>query len=661
MNEPTPPSRFYVTTPIYYVNDEAHIGHAYTTTLADVLRGYHRIMGEETFFLTGLDEHGQKVQQAADKLGITPQEHCDNMAPRFRALWEKMGIVPDDFVRTTEPRHKAVVTDILQRIWDKGLIYDATYEGWYEVSEERFLTDKEIEEKGYTKDSPEISFIKEKNYFFKMSAYQDWLIEYIESHPDFIRPESRKNEILGFLRQPLGDLCISRPKSRLSWGIELPFDKDYVTYVWFDALINYISVHLDRGGEAELQKWWPDSLHLIGKDILTTHCVYWTTMLEAAGYTQPKTILAHGWWLLDSAKMSKSKGNVVKPLDLMDKYGVDAFRYFLIRDMTLGLDSNFSEKALVERINSDLANDFGNLLNRTLNLLKRNFEGVIPSPGEKGELEIELETLGQQTIVNVKALVLDFKLHAALEETLQLVRRANKYMEQTAPWKTAKTDLPRTGTILWHVLEIFRLAAALLAPVIPGKIADLLDQLGLEPSALKLEWGILPPGTQTHEPRVLFPRQEYKTEEEKMLTESPSETTPTPPAATPAATTPSPAGTAAVSAEENGANLLIGIEDFAKVELRVAQIQEAERVPKTDKLMRLIVDLGGETRQIVAGIAAFYSPEQLLGKKVIVVANLKPAKLRGLESRGMLLAAKNETQFSILTLLDDVAPGARVS
>jgi methionyl-tRNA synthetase len=649
-------SRFYVTTPIYYVNDEAHIGHAYTTTLADVLRGYHHLFGEDTFFLTGLDEHGQKVQQAAEKLGITPQAHCDNMAPRFQALWQKMGIQSDDFIRTTESRHVAIVTDILQKIWDKGLIYDATYEGWYEVSEERFLTDKEIEEKGYTPDSPEITFIKEKNYFFKMSQYQEWLVEYIQTHPDFIRPESRKNEILGFLRQPLGDLCISRPKTRLNWGIELPFDKDYVTYVWFDALINYISVHLDRGGEAELQKWWPFSLHLIGKDILTTHCVYWPTMLKAAGYEPPQTILAHGWWLLEGNKMSKSKGNVAKPLELMDKYGIDAFRYFLMRDMTLGLDSNFSEKALVERINSDLANDFGNLLNRTLNLLKRNFEGVIPAPTEKGELEIEIETLAQQTITNVKTFVLDYKLHAALEETLQLVRRANKYMEQTAPWKTAKTDLARTGTILWHVLEIFRLAAALLAPVIPGKVTDLLEQLGLEPSALKLEWGVLPPGTQTHEPRVLFPRQEYLTEEKKMETETKTvetvapENAPAMPAAAPATS----------ASEENGANVLIGIEDFTKVDLRVAQIIEAERVPKTDKLMRLLVELGTEQRQIVAGIAAYYTAEQLLGKKVIIVANLKPAKLRGLESRGMLLAAKNDTQFSIITLLDDVAPGARV-
>lgn len=640
-------ARFYVTTPIYYVNDEAHIGHAYTTTLADVLRTYHRIFGEETFFLTGLDEHGQKVQQAAERAGISPQKHCDLMAPRFQALWEKMGIHYDDFIRTTESRHQAVVKSVLQKIWDQGLIYEATYTGWYELSEERFLTDKEIEEKGYTPNSPEITYIQEKNYFFRMSQFQDWLVEHIQTHPEFILPEGRCNEILGFLRQPLGDLCISRPKSRLSWGIELPFDSNYVTYVWFDALLNYISAPLSRGGEAELQKWWPHSVHLIGKDILTTHCVYWPIMLKAAGYEPPKTILAHGWWLVDATKMSKSKGNVVKPLDLMEKYGVDAFRYFLMRDMSLGADSSFSEKALVERMNSDLANDFGNLLNRTLNLLQRNFEGIIPAPGPQGLLEQELETLARNTIARVRQLVLDYKLHTALEEILQLVRRANKYMEQTAPWKTIKTDVNYTATILWHVLETLRLASALLAPVIPGKIAELLEQLGLHQTDLKLEWGLLPTGIHTRTARVLFPRQEFNTEEKHM--ENNTERA----IASASAETSSSAETSGIA--------LIGIDDFGKIDLRVAQVLEAERVPKTDKLMRLLVDLGQEQRQIIAGIAAYYRPEQLLGKKVIVVANLKPVKLRGLESQGMLLAAKNETQFSILTVLDEVAAGSRVS
>ncbi|MGV3526479.1 MAG: methionine--tRNA ligase [Candidatus Sericytochromatia bacterium] len=648
MSEP----HFYVTTPIYYVNDEAHIGHAYTSTLADVLNRYHRLFGETTYFLTGTDEHGQKVEQAAAKRGISPQQHADELAPRFAQLWEQMNIQPDDFVRTTQARHTRVVQDVLQRIWDQGLIYADTYAGFYEVSEERFLTDKEMLEKGYTAESPEVVQIEEKNYFFKMSQYQDWLIQHIEQNPHFIRPEGRRKEILGFLRQPLNDLCISRPKSRMSWGIDLPFDTDYVTYVWFDALLNYISVHLDRGGEAELQKWWPESHHLIGKDILMTHAIYWPTMLRAAGYEPPKSLIAHGWWLLDSSKMSKSKGNVVKPLALMERYGVDAFRYFLVRDMALGQDSNFSEKALVERLNSDLANDFGNLLNRTLKLLNTYFDGVIPTPGEKGELEQELQQLGEATLRDVVAQVRDFSLHTALETIQQLVRRANKYMEQTAPWKLAKSDLAAAGTVLWHVLEIFRLAATLLSPVIPGKTEALLRQLGLGPEALQLAWGVLPPGTQTQTPEVLFPRQEYIEKEPPMETETPTPQIP------PAVSVPEAPAAPAADAPENVA--LIGIEDFTKVQLRIAQVLEAERVPKTDKLLRLVVSLGDEQRQIVAGVAAWYEPEALIGKQIVIVANLKPVKLRGIESHGMLLAAKSEGKLSVITPLGDVDTGASV-
>lgn len=639
---------FYITTPIYYVNDEAHIGHAYTTILADVLTRYHRLFGSKTFFLTGVDEHGQKVEQAARKKGITPQEHCDQMAPKFKQLWTKLNIQYDDFVRTTEPRHKAVVTDVLKKLWDDGHIYAHTYAGWYDVTEERFLTEKEIEESGQAKDSPNISYLEEKNYFFRMSAFQDWLIRHIETHPEFIQPETRRNEILGFLRQPLGDLCISRPKSRLSWGIELPFDADYVTYVWVDALFNYASVHLARGGEAALAQWWPYSHHLIGKDILTTHAVYWPTLLKAAGYEPPKTILAHGWWLLDNSKMSKSKGNVVKPLDLIERYGIEPFRYFMVRDMALGQDSQFSEKALVERLNSDLANDFGNLLNRTMKQLKQYFQGVIPAPGESGELEVELAEMGRATVQKVQELVAVFKLPNAIEETLQFIRRANKYLEQTEPWKTAKTDLVRTGTILYHVLEVLRLGATLLSPMIPHKVEQLLNQLGMSPENLGLEWGTLPTGIAIREAEVLFPRQEFKPEQEEVNMET--STAPAAPVATPPTATAAPEGVA-----------LLDIEDFRKVELRVAEVIHAERVPKTDKLMCLQVALGEEKRQIVAGIAAYYEAEALIGKKIIIVANLKPAKLRGLESRGMLLAAKTEDAFSVLTVLNDVPSGASIS
>lgn len=619
---------FYITTPIYYVNDEAHIGHAYTTILTDVLTRFHHLFNSKTFFLTGVDEHGQKVQQAAQKLNITPQEHCDRMAPRFKEVWSKLNISYNDFIRTTEERHKQVVKEFWQSIYDKDLIYSDTYEGWYSVREERFVTDKEIEDGTFKKE--DLNFIKEKNYFFKMSQYQDWLIEHINSHPEFIQPEHRKNEILGFLKQGLGDLCISRPKSRLNWGIELPFDSDYVLYVWADALTNYISAHLSKSPE-ELEKWWPNSHHIIGKDILTTHSVYWPTMLKAAGYEPPKTILAHGWWLIDEEKMSKSQGNVVKPLTLIDKYGIDPFRYFLMRDMTLGQDSNFSEVAFIKRLNSDLANDFGNLLNRTMKLLKKNFQSQIPPRGELTESELELEALAKTTVTNAVQLVKEFKIHSAIEETLQLVRRTNKYIDHTQPWKTSKTDLERTGTILYHVLEVLRLSASLLSPVIPQKVDELLAQLSLDQSAISLEWGQLPSGIQTQEAVVLFPRQELEKKKQ------------------PQQEAKAPEGT------------LIDITDFTKIQLRVGEVMEAKKAPDSDRLLLLQVNIGNETRQIVAGIAAHYEPDSLIGKKIIVIVNLKPATIRGLESYGMLLAAKKKKHFTILTVMDDVPAGSKIS
>ncbi len=649
---------FYITTPIYYANGEPHIGHAYTNTLADVSARFHRLYGEEAFFLTGLDEHGQKVEQAAALRNISPQQHCDEMMEKFKHLWTRLNIQPDDFLRTTEPRHKTVVQQVLQQLWDAGHIYSDTYSGYYELSEERFLTDKEMEEKGYTAESPEVTHIEEKNYFFKMSEHHDWLVQHIEQNPDFIQPEGRRKEMLGFLKQPLGDLCISRPKSRLSWGIELPFDTDYVTYVWFDALLNYISAPLSHGGPDNLERLWPQVTHLLGKDILMTHAIYWPTMLHAAGYAPPKQLIAHGWWMVENAKMSKSKGNSIDPLDMIEKYGADAFRYVLMREMALGLDSDFSEKAFVLRLNTDLANDFGNLLNRTLNLLHKYFDGVVPAPVAVGEAEQAIEALAQKTLQDTEQLVRGFKMNLALDTVLQLVRHANKYINDEAPWSVAKTDLPRAGTVLYYVLEVFRLAATLLSPVIPGKMESVLQQLGLDAQALKLEWGVLAAGTQTQKPEVLFPRQEYIEKEKPM-----ENTVETPvkeeavKAEAPVAAPEAPAEAPAEAVEPS----YIGIEDFAKVELKVAEVVEAERVPKTDKLLRLIVKIGEEQRQIVAGIAAFYEPEKLIGQQVVVVTNLKPVKLRGIESRGMILAAKSGDQLSVLTPLNDVATGAQIS
>ncbi len=491
---------FYLTTPIYYVNDKPHIGHAYTTILADVLARYHRNAGRETFFLTGLDEHGQKVQQAAKNRGIEPQQHCDEMAPRFIDLWEKLHISYDDFIRTTENRHKKIVQMFLQKVYDAGDIYEDEYEGLYSVSEERFITEKEAESDEFR----DIKKLKEKNYFFKMGKYQDALIDHIKSNPKFIQPEHRKNEILGFLRQPLNDLCVSRPKSRLNWGIELPFDKEYVTYVWFDALINYITAPGFGKDHESFDKWWPVSYHLIGKDILTTHAVYWPTMLMSANIELPQSIFAHGWWLMGESKMSKSIGNVINPMDLIDDYGVDPVRYYLMREMVLGQDSNFTMESFIQRYNSDLANDFGNLLSRVSTLMKKNYDGRIPDPGELSEADFRIKTEGESLCGTVNGMIMNMRLNEAIENTMQYIRSVNKYMEENAPWKLVKEDKSAAGKILYTAGEALRLGAVLLSPVMPNRTAILLDALNAP--GVDLSWGGLKPGETLKDHEPLFPR-----------------------------------------------------------------------------------------------------------------------------------------------------------
>ena len=491
---------FYLTTPIYYVNDKPHIGHAYTTILADVLARYHRNAGRETFFLTGLDEHGQKVQQAAEDRGIEPQQHCDEMAPRFIDLWEKLHISYDDFIRTTENRHKKIVQMFLQKVYDAGDIYEDEYEGLYSVSEERFITEKEAESDEFR----DIKKLKEKNYFFKMGKYQDALIDHIKSNPKFIQPEHRKNEVLGFLRQPLNDLCVSRPKSRLNWGIELPFDKEYVTYVWFDALINYITSPGFGKDHESFDKWWPVSYHLIGKDILTTHAVYWPTMLMSANIELPQSIFAHGWWLMGESKMSKSIGNVINPMDLIDDYGVDPVRYYLMREMVLGQDSNFTMESFIQRYNSDLANDFGNLLSRISTLMKKNYDGRIPDPGELSEAELRIKTKGESLCGTVNGMIKNMRLNEAIENTMQYIRSVNKYMEENAPWKLVKEDKSAAGRILYTAGEALRLGAVLLSPVMPNRTAILLDALNAP--GVDLSWGGLKPGETLKDHEPLFPR-----------------------------------------------------------------------------------------------------------------------------------------------------------
>lgn len=491
---------FYITTPIYYVNDIPHIGHAYTTILADVLSRYQKQLGNDSFFLTGLDEHGQKVQDAATKRGIDPADHCDEMSKRFTSLWERLHISNDDFIRTTEKRHKNVVKEILKIVYNAGDIYEDEYEGLYSVSEERFITEKEAD----TGQFRDIKKLKEKNYFFRMSKYQKALIAHINSNPKFIQPEHRKNEILGFLKQPLNDLCISRPKSRLNWGIELPFDSGYVTYVWFDALINYITAPGFLDDNISFDKYWPANMHLIGKDILTTHTVYWPTMLMSAGIELPKTIFAHGWWLMGDEKMSKSSGNVINPMDLIDDYGVDPVRYYLMREMVLGQDANFTLKSFVNRYNSDLANDFGNLLSRISTLINKNYDGYIPKVSSLGDEEKRLKSISIELVKKFDNNMLRMSINEAIEETLQFVRNINRYFEHMAPWKLVKEDLKSAGTVLYTGAEALRICAVLLSPIMPQRIQILLSALNTE--SVDRNWGGLKSGTRLGEHKPLFPR-----------------------------------------------------------------------------------------------------------------------------------------------------------
>ena len=497
-------NKFYITTPLYYVNDEPHIGTAYTTILADVLNRYYQSIGYDTFFLTGTDEHGQKVQEAANKNNISPKEHVDKVVKRFKNVWNKLDIKYNDFIRTTEKRHVERVKDILNDLYLKGEIYQNEYEGLYSVSEERFITEKEAEEGDFR----EIKKLKETNYFFKMSKYQKQLINHIKKNPDFIKPESRKNEILSFLKNDLQDLCISRPKKRLSWGIELPFDKNYVTYVWFDALLNYISAIGWKSNDDQFNKYWPADLHLMAKDILTTHCVYWPTMLMASNIQLPNTIFAHGWWLMDNLKMSKSLGNIIKPLDLFKKYGSDALRYYLMKNMVLGQDASYSYESFIKRYNSDLANDYGNVVNRITILIEKNFNGLCPEPGEYDKKELEIINIAKKTPLLVDENMKNMKIHDALENIFSLIRIINKYLEIKAPWKLLKENKePKSpaATCLYLSAELLRISTVLLVPVMPSKTKITLEALS-QSNNMTIEYGQLVPNGSIKNPGSLFPR-----------------------------------------------------------------------------------------------------------------------------------------------------------
>ena len=661
--------KFTITTPIYYVNDVPHIGHAYTTIAADTLARYHRLLGEPVFFLTGTDEHGQKVEKAAVERGLTPKAHADALSKNFQQLWKKLEITNDAFIRTTDKEHIAVVQELLQKLYDKGEIERRTYEGWYCTPDERFWTEKDIHEGKCPDCGRPVEQIKEDNYFFLMGKYQARLIEYIEKDPNFIRPESRRNEVLGFLKsQTLGDLCISRPKARLSWGIELPFDRDFVTYVWFDALVNYFSAtrYLSPkvGGSSDPavreRFWWPADHHLVGKDILTTHSVYWTTMLMGLDLPLPGNIFAHGWWTRDGKKMSKSVGNVVDPNEVVDAYGPDAFRYFVLREVPFGLDGDFSTETFITRFNTELANDLGNLLSRVMTMVGKYFDGKVPATGpeQPGDQELRAIAEGIPALIDRDLAALAFNRY--LQSVWQLVTRANRYVEENAPWTLArKNDLACLGTVLYNLAESLRIIGLCIYPVIPGTAQKIWNSLGIgkEISASRMDeeraWGRLKPGTAIKPGEQLFPRIETKKDigrgshlmnaDKSGKGEKRMEPTTVPQAEV-------------KTAEPE----LIGIEDFAKVQLRVGKIVAAERVEKSEKLVKLQVDIGTETRQVVAGIGKSYTPEQLIDRSIVIVVNLKPAKLMGVESQGMLLAASSGDLLSVVTPDKDIKPGAKV-
>jgi len=621
---------FYVTTPIYYVNAEPHIGHAYSTIVADVITRFYRLAGFETFFLTGTDEHGNKVVEAAEKSGETVKAYVDRISKTFQETWPKLNITNDYFVRTTDRNHQDTVREILSEVYAKGDIYFSDYEGKYCIGCERFYTDTELVQDKCPIHKSEPKLIREENYFFTMSKYQDWLIDYIDKHPDFIRPERYRNEVMAFLREPLEDLCISRPKKRLSWGIPLPFDDNYVTYVWFDALINYISALGYPEGE-RFKRFWPVAQHIIAKDILKPHGIYWPCMLKAAGIEPYQHLNVHGYWNVDAGKMSKSLGNIVRPLDLASQYGLDAFRYFLLRDMVFGLDSDFSEEALVRRLNADLANDFGNLVSRSMTMAINSFEGLLPAHGTLEEADISLKETALKVIDDYKAMMKEFAFHKALITVWELIGRTNKYIDTMKPWEMAKSNRQRLGTVLNTITEVIKILSVLLWPVMPQTAEKIQHQLGLGIIGLELdlaglkEWGEIRQVRPISKAPALFPR--VKREREEKVEEKME---------------------------------LIDLTDFQRLDLRVGIIREAEPIPGSEKLLKLIIDIG-EQRTIVAGLATHYQLDELRDKQVIVLANLKPVKLKGVESQGMILAAEDEGGVYLLVPDKESKPGSVIT